>query len=160
MARDNFTPAALEALFAQQTSEVFLPLLEIDEATLPEPIRVVNNTQSVYRGGELYVAMRFALSLPNEEDGTIRSVQLIMDNVSRDIARAIDLAVGQPTATLIYVLASDLEQDPPEAGPFVFVFESARYDAKTASAALRFTDVIHRRYPQHGYTPAWTPELF
>lgn len=152
---------ALEAMFAQQTSEIIFPLVEIDEQSLASPIRVVNNTEQVTWRGNTYLPSRFAIAVPSEENGSIPQVSLAIDNINRVIRDAIELAQNQPTMYLTYIRAdAHPDNDPAEAGPFEFVMESAEYDVNIATIQLRFTEVYRLRYPQHSFIPAFFPDLF
>ena len=157
--------AALEAMFAQQTDLVILPFLIVEEASLSAPLYLVNNTAAVDRdrgdgaGTKTYVPMRFALTPPSEDNGTIREIQIVVDNISQALRDAIELATERPKFTLEYVRHDTPDADP-EAGPFEFNVESAQYDAAIATVTLRYTEVFQLRYPQHSFIPAFFPDLF
>ena len=57
----TLSQAARQAINAEATEQVFLLLLTIDHEDLAEPIRVVNNTETITSRGELYVAYPFVV---------------------------------------------------------------------------------------------------
>lgn len=149
---------AIAAALAPETAEVFLVLLEIDESSLVEPFRFVNNNENVTSRSNLYAASHFDLELPSEKPDSIDTARITVDNVDRMIVNAIRAAAGRPTARIEVVLASD--PDTVEAGPFDFEFQSAEYDQLTVSGILAYDDVVEVRGPLHLRTPWWYPDLF
>lgn len=149
---------AVAAVNAEETDEIFLMLLTFDEATLADPIRVVNNTEEIVSNGETFLPVKFEIELPPEVGDSIQAVRLSIDNVDRRIVEAVRLATGRPTATLEIVLASD--PDTVEAGPFDFELERADYDALVVTGQLSFDDVSGLRCPAHIVTPHLYPDLF
>ena len=55
---------ALRAMLAQETAEVFVPLLRIEHDSLSEPIRLAYNTESVTRTDGEYKPYPFKINLP------------------------------------------------------------------------------------------------
>lgn len=143
---------------APETDEVFLILLTIEEASLSEPIRVVNDTVNITSRGNVYAAMAFSAEPPGESDGAARSARITLDNVDRQIVQAVREATGVPKVTMEVILASD--PDTVEAGPFVFELESAEYDATTVTGELSFDDVSSLRWPAYSTTPHLFPDLY
>ncbi len=154
----TLSQVAQAAINAEETGEVFLLLLEFDEASLSEPIRVVWNNVNVTSRGNVYAAMEFSAELPGETEGASQSVRITLDNVDRQIVQAVRNAVGRPAVTMEIVLASD--PDTVEAGPFNFELESVEYNALTVSGELIFDDVSNLRCPQHTATPYLYPDAF
>ncbi len=152
------TPIAIQAINSQETDEIFLFILEFDEASLPSPIRIVNNTENITSNGDLYVAYPFEIELPTERGESIDTVKVTISNVDQQLVSAIRLALGRPTVALNVILASD--PDTVEAGPFDFELESADYNVLTITGNLAFDDVGSLRSPAHTVTPWHYPDLF
>lgn len=55
---------ALQAMMSQETAEVFVPLLRIEHASLPAPILLAYNTESVVRTDGTYLPYPFQIHLP------------------------------------------------------------------------------------------------
>ena len=149
---------AIAAALAPETDEVFLALLEINEASLAEPFRFVNNHEPITSRGNVYNASHFDLELPTERPDSIDAARITVDNVDRLIVEAVRVAAGRPTARIEIILASD--PDTVEAGPFDFEFSSVEYDQMTVSGTLAYDDVVEVRSPLHLRTPYWFPDLF
>lgn len=150
--------SARAAFLSPEMDDVALILLTIDEASLPEPIRVVHNTEDVTSRGDLYVAFVFGIELPAETGSAPTPVRIQIDAVDRTTIQAIRNATGQPTVTIEIVLASD--PDEVEAGPFNFRLESATYSAVSVVGEIAFESIERTRSINHKFTPYIFPDLF
>lgn len=146
------------AAYARETSQVFLTLLVIDHADLATPIRVVNNNTSVMSGGYTYTPFPFRVDFPQDSPDELPSVQLQIDNVSRDITVAIRTITGRPSATLYVVLASS--PDTIDYGPVVCSITNVSVTDTLITAAMGGEDMLNTRYPKDLITPQTLPGLF
>lgn len=114
-------------------------------------------------GGQMvaWVAAAFDLTLPEIDTGAAPELVLTIDNVSRDISDAMDLAVStlQPVE-LIYrpYLSTDIsapQLDPPMQLDIVDV----EADVQRVTARCRWPDLGGRAYPRLTYTPGRFPGL-
>lgn len=149
---------ARQAINAQETGEVFLFLLTIDDASLAAPIRVVNNTVNVTSNGNEFVAYPFEITFPDDDAETVGGATLRIDNVDRQIVQAVRSITSAPAVTLEVVMAS--APDTVEAGPFDFSLQGVSYDALAVQGQLVFEDVLNAAIPQHTMTPQTFPGLF
>lgn len=154
----TLSPAAVQAITAQETGEVFLLLLTIDHPDLAQPIRVVRNGEDVTSRGNTYSACAFDVALPDERSDRPPRVQLVLDNVDRAITQALRPLTSPPTVTLEVVLASS--PDTVEAGPYEFTVRNVVYDAHVVTAELAYEDVLNLRFPADRFTPNLFPGLF
>jgi len=154
-------------MYAQETEEVFVLLLEV--STAGEPIRVALDSQNLdtkltvdgtdtHDPAVTFAGGYFGIELPEEAGENISTVRVTIDNVDRAIVAAIRSANTPPECQMWVVLRSS--PDLVEAGPYFLTLESASYDAMTVSGEMAFEDVTNRRYPAHSYTPSNTPGLF
>ena len=150
--------AAKAGAFAQQTDQVYLVLLEIDNGEMASPIRVVNNYADVVSGGETYTAYPFDITLPTDADDAIPQATLTIDNVDRVITDAIREMVGSATVTISVVLAASPSTI--EAGPYVMNLRNVTWNALTVSGQLAAEDVLNEPYPGEYMTPELFPGLF
>ena len=148
------------AVNAQETSEVFLVLLEIYHADIgpPTTLYFVNNYEDVSSGGNTYTGFPFAINLPADLDNQLPTVQLQIDNIDRSIIAAIRGLSGPPTITIKVVLASS--PDTIEAGPFEMTLRRIDYDAFTITGTLEVEDILNEPYPGDMFSPANFPGLF
>lgn len=153
----NLSLRARKAFFAQQTDECPLICLEIDHADLAEPIRVVNNFESITSNGNEYVGFPFRCRLPSESD-QISRVTLEIDNVSREIVQSIRQLATAPTVAMFVILADT--PDVIEAGPFYFTLRHTRYDFELVSGELTHEDLLNEPYPADIMSPGNFPNLW
>lgn len=153
MAR-SFAVAVTEELAKQETDQVFLELIQIDEASLPEPIRAVNNPENVTSNGDVYASAGFGINLAGESENEVETVRLRVDNVDRLLVDAVRAAVGIPTVILRIVRADD---------PDVFLVdmkfnvETANTTAAAIEAVLTYDNAVNIRWPRHQVSPVTFP---
>lgn len=152
--------AALAALSAQETNEVFLYLLEIGVTIngTTDTHYFVNNTVSVERNGTTYDPLSFKIVLPQEGEH-INSATINLDVVDREIIEVMRSADEPPTISFILILASNLNGDP-EAGPFNFVLKEVSYNKTSLSATLSTGNHLEGTFPKVIRTPYYFPALF
>ena len=66
----TLSSAAQAAVFAAQTGEAFLVLLELNHADLATPIRVTSDAVATVSNGDTYTPFPFFISLPGKRDAT------------------------------------------------------------------------------------------
>ena len=90
----NYSLTARRRLSEVSAAEQPLVLLEISHADLPQPVRVVGDTQDLVSGANTYVAMAFRLVLPDEVRGQQPRARLAVDNVGRELMEWIESSAG------------------------------------------------------------------
>jgi len=150
--------AAKSAIFSQETFETFLILLVIDHEDLDTAIRVVNNYGNITSNGRLYIGYPFSITIPDESDDSIPSVNLTIDNIDRVIVEAIRTCTSAPSVEISVILAS--APDTIEAGPFPMMLRNATYDSMTVTAVIKADDILNEPYPGVIITPQNFPALF
>lgn len=146
-----------QAIFAQETSEVFLVLLTLSHNDFAATIRVVNNYANITSNGNTFTAYPFEIDLPGEDDEALSKVELMITNVDKllvDEIRAISTPVD---LTMEIALASS--PDTIEA-TFAMKVRSVEYDANLLVATCNFEDILNEGYPAETYTPFKNPGLF
>jgi hypothetical protein len=162
------------ALFAQQTDEAILVLLEINHEDLSAPIRVVNNPEDIVLGGEVYdddglvtdgigtvtdgtgvtySAFGFEVNLPDNDGRT----EITICNVDRQIVETIRSVDTPPSVRMSVVLADT--PDVVEAGPYDFELSDVTYNALIVRGTLAFDYLQDEPYPGDRFTPAQYPGL-
>lgn len=150
--------AALQAIYSQETNQVFLILLMINHEDLALPIRVVNNYQAITSNGQTYVPYAFEFDPPDEREGVITSAKLIIDNIDRSIVAMIRSLTTAPTVTVSIVLADS--PDTIEAGPNEFQLKNISYNAETVSGDLIFDEMDNLNIPGDIFNPVDFGGLF
>lgn len=146
------------AMYAQDTEEVYLPLLTIEEQSLAAPIRVVYNTENVESRGETYVAYQFDLTLPTDEEESPPAARLTIDNVSKDIADALRAMTEPATFTIEVIRAS--APDDVEISWTSFKLTNVQGDVFQISGDLTLEDVTTEPYPYLTFNPKAFRGLF
>ncbi|MFQ5776363.1 MAG: DUF1833 family protein [Kiloniellaceae bacterium] len=154
----SLSTTARQALFAQETGEAFIILLTIDHPNLAAPIRVAGDGLDVISRGDTFVAMPFDLSLPEQTEDRPPRARLAIDNVSRDIVKAVRSISSPATVLIEIVLASD--PNTVEASLPDFILRDVRYDALVVEGDLDLEDFAAEPYPAAIFSPANFPGLF
>jgi hypothetical protein len=144
--------------FKQESDAVYLVLLEIDHASLSEPIRVVNNYEDVTSNGNLYSAFPFTINMPDDTDDKMPDVTLAIDNIDRTIVDAIRTLTGPPVINISVIVASN--PDLIEAGPYRMTLRDSSYDAMMVTGTLAIEDMLNEPYPIDTMNPSQFPNMF
>ena len=102
----TLSTVAVNAALAQENPDPFLVLLAISHPNMPEPLRVVNNTEEIVSNGKTYVPFPFEVVLGMDDAEQLPEVRLTIDNVERALVETIRLAQDAPKVSLRVVLAS------------------------------------------------------
>ena len=162
----NMSAAMKEALFAAQTSEVFIMLVTIDHSTLASPIRVTTDTMvdlgdnvwGVTSNGEDYIALPFELTWPNEDEDQSPVSKVKIDNISREIVTAIRSIDSPADFTVQIVTATD--PDTVEAQLLGFQLKNVRYDAFIVEGDLTIEVFDQEPFPAGRMDPARFPGMY
>lgn len=159
MAR-TMSAAALTALGAQQTSEVFLNLLDISLTIggAMQQYHFVNNTQPITRNGVVYTPLGFKVVLPREGE-EVTAATISIDVVDREVIEIMRKAEDIPTVSFIIILASNPDGGP-EAGPFNFQLKKVSYNHMSLQAELSTGNHLDGAFPRVIKTPYFFPALF
>lgn len=157
MARTLSSPAQ-RAAYAQETGEVFLVLLTINHATLPAPIRVVNDTQNIVSGGNTYLGFNFTIVLPDEREDQPPRSRVVIDCIDRSIIAALRPLTSPPTLDIQVVLASS--PNTIEASFTGFSLRQINYDAMQIEGELTMEEITMEPFPEGSMTPQDFPGLY
>lgn len=150
--------AATEALFAQETGEVFLQLVEITGAGLPEPLRFAHNTQPIVSQGRRFDPAKFSFSIPTGKVGGSAKAELSISNVDRRPVEAVR-SISTPLVLVGWVIRATAP-DAIESGPFAFTLRRVSWNAKTLRGEL-YDDIDGCiAIPKIRYNPADFPALY
>lgn len=75
-------------------------LLEISHEALETPVRVINDTDDITSGGDLYVACPFKCVMPDDFENQLPKAKLSVDNVGRDLMYWVETSGGGEGATV------------------------------------------------------------
>jgi len=151
------TNALKEAAYAQETDDVFLVLLTITHDDIT-PIRVVNNNENITSDSNLFVAYPFEITLPDSTGDGTPSAQLIIDNVSREIAESIRNITTAPKVSISVIRAADPDTIEITFAPFTL--RNVKWDMMKISGDLSMEDIAHEPFPIGQFSPAQFQGLF
>jgi len=145
-----------QAINAESTSEVLLPLVTIDPSG--SPLRFVDNGANITSNGDTFTASAFMIDIPPEQERNIPRAELVIQNVDQSIIQTARALTSEVDVDLSIVLASD--PDTVEIGPISFKLKAIEYDRLFIVAELAFEDVLSDTYPSINFTPDHFPGLF
>lgn len=163
----QLSAAARQAVYNQETSEVFIFLLTITHPNLTDTIRLssdptvllpVSGVRGTISRGEEYQFLPFTVTLPSQDDTGIARANISIDNIDRRMVEAVRRANSALTVTLEVVLASSpdvLEVTAPD-----FRLEKVTYDALTISGDLSLEYYDLEPYSKLRFTPNSFPGMF
>jgi hypothetical protein len=133
-------------------------LLELDNSELANPIRVTSNSIDTTHDGNTYVAFPFEIALPDDTDENTPTARLTIDNVSREIVRAVRIVTGPVNVNIKVVLGSD--PDTVEAEFPDFQLRDVKYNVLTVEGQLNIERFAQEPFPAGKFDPARFPGLF
>lgn len=157
MSRTTFSAAAVRELFAQNSGEVFLPLLTLSHPSMTT-IRCVNNNESITSRGDVFAAFPFQLDLPTDAAETLPTAKLTISNIDRSLLDEIRTLSGAISVMLEVVTAST--PNTVECGPFNFDIVAAEYDLQAITATLAYEPILNEPFPADNFDLQRFPGLF
>lgn len=155
--RRELTPEAAKAILARDSAESFLALMQITGPGM-DPIRVVNNLESITRNGQVYEPWAFDGSPPEDGAAPSPTVTLTVDNIDRAVMDKLREYQGVPQCELAWIMAS--QPDRAVYGPFEFVIHSAGANEMTIELQLGYEeDILNQGWPGQLYSPTNSPGL-
>lgn len=152
------SPTAARAILARETDEVFLACVTVSGTDLPT-LRMVNNTEPVVRSGGTWHPYPFEITLPEDSDSANPTVSIKIDNIDRQVTRALKDYAGVPKCTVEVVLASS--PNTVEVGPLDFAVLAVDYDALAITGTLGYEeDFLNQAVPAQTYSPSNSPGMF
>ena len=143
----TLSTAALNSMYDGTESEsVWLVLLVISHATLPVPYRLVNNTEFIVSGGDVYIAYPFEIILSADDGTKLPEISLTIDNVDRSLVETIRTLAEPPKIAIKVVLAS--QPDVVEIEINNMVLREVSYDQYKITGILYADDILNARYPE------------
>lgn len=146
------------ALYAQQTTAVFITLLAISHADFASTIRLSSDGQDTVSNGETYLAYPFQLQVATDEPDRPPEASLTVDAVDRVLTSALRDIVGAATVTIQVVLAAD--PDTVEVSWENFSLRDVVYNAQAVSGRLTLEEYTDEPWPAHTMGPTDFPALF
>jgi hypothetical protein len=145
------TPAATEAVLAQETEQVFLHLLTI-ETSGGAVLRFVDNTQNITSRGNEFFAAGFTVILPEQTGNAQRPCRLAVDNADLSVFQVIKQAAGLEVTVTACVIKADTP-DLYERGPLKYRLRNVKASKESISGDLYDFYLVDRKFPRDAYSP-------
>lgn len=134
-------------------------LLVIDHPELPDPIRVINDTENLTSNGFEYLAFPFALSLPDDHENQIPRARLSIANVGKDLMFWLETTDGGIGATAEFSQVMRSRPDQVEWTITMSLFNVAANNLEV-SADLGFENLFTKPAVSMSYRPENSIGLF
>lgn len=154
-----YSAAYKSTLAATSSPEAPLILLEINHPALPQPVRVVNDTQDVVTLGETYIAAAFRCVLPDDFEGQAPRAQLAVDNVGSDLMYWIETSGGGQGSTVTFRQVMRSRPDQVEWSIDMNLYNVVA-DFKEVSGDLGYENLFGRPSVAMTYRPDTAPGCF
>lgn len=154
----NYSAGARRSMNAT-SGEAPLGLLEIDHPDLAAPVRVVNDNQNLTHQGNLFVAIDFAVSLPNDMEKQVPRAEIGMDNVGRELTQWLEASGGGEGAQVRII---QVMRDDPDVVEWETTTDLSNVEMDWAriNGVLGYEDLLNRPGVLLRYDPQTAPGIF
>ena len=142
---------------ATSSGTAWLFLLTI-ETRGKDPLRLVNNNESIISNGLEYLPFPFKLNLPSDTGEKLPRITLTISNISKEIIEAIRSESTPPVLTIEMI--SSAYPDIVEKRLDFLTLRAVSYDANTITGELEVINVLSSGFPAEVYDPVHFPGLF
>lgn len=139
--------------------EAPIVLLTINHDALPEPVRVVNDTQEITSNGALFLACPFRCELPDDFEGQLPRARLAVDNVGRDLMYWIETSSGGQGSTVTFSQVMRSRPNQIEWSITMYLY-NVTANWQEVSGDLGFDNLFGRPSVQMVYSPRMAPGVF
>lgn len=148
----------LRATTAQESGEVWLPLVKLSHASWEDDIRLVPNGEAVEHDGEVYEDHAFDIALPDDAEDSTAVVQFVADAVDRVLTRQIRSVTDRITASVKWIALSDpetVEIEYPD-----LEIRTMAGDRSQVSGAITVEPILDEPFLSKRFTPQTAPGMF
>jgi len=134
-------------------------LLEISHPGLTTPVRVVKDNVDLTSNGDLFVAMPFDITLPDDPQGGLPKATLSIDNVGKELMGWLESSNGGQGSScrIMEVLRSDPDTVEWEA---TMALDGITATPLVVSGRLSYDDILNQPAVQAVHNPQTTPGIF
>lgn len=150
----------VNAVFSQQTEEVFLVLLTATHSSF-QPVRLVNNTQPITSNGDLFFPFPFSVILPPSSEELKIATKITIYDAEREVVDNLRFVAGnrERIGIKLDVIASS---DPSTILQTVsnLEVENVNYRAGALELDASINNLLTEGFPRDSFTPANFPGIF
>tara|TARA_Y100000815_G_scaffold275364_1_gene313089 strand:+ start:2261 stop:2731 length:471 start_codon:yes stop_codon:yes gene_type:complete len=154
----NLSDRLLAATYAQDSAEVFVPIVKLTHVQWADSVRWVRDTVALSHAGETYKPFPFDLALPEDKDEGFPVLRFTAQNVTREIIRQMRKVRNEVLGEVSWVLAAT--PDVVEMGPFEVQITGIEYDALTINGVMTIEPILEEQFGFLEMTPSVCPGLF
>jgi len=150
----------INAIFSQQTSEVFLVLLTATHSSFSD-VRVVNNTEVVTSNGNLYSPFPFAVILPPDAEDLKFAAKVTIYDAEREVIDNLRLVAGSRERIQIkleVIAASD--PDTVLQSVSGLEVQNVTYNQGALSLDATINNFLTEGFPRDSFSPGNFPGVF
>lgn len=155
---NDLNPELIEQLYGQVSDDPFLTLFTFSHPAFTSDITLVNNSSDVVSRGTTFTAFPVKVTLPNDDNETVREVNITLSNVGLDFINEFRSVTTQIECKLEMVLFSD-----PDVVQYILEdlkLTGIQYNAQYIQAKLIMDDFLSVGLTSERYTPDSYPGLF
>jgi hypothetical protein len=136
-----------------------LMLLEVNHASFTDPIRIVNDTRNLTAFGHDWIALPFAITLPNDKAKEVPRARLQIDNVGRDFTYELELL---PPGSSLKATITMVHRSTPGVVDYQFTapLSGVKVMGPTVTATMGRDDIMRMSVVLLRFDPATSPALF
>lgn len=157
----NISAGAMRELFAQHSGAAMLACLTFDHPSMTTPARIVNNTENITFNGNTYSALPFELTLPDDIEDKIPSLEIRIDNVERtlvDLLRSVVDDLPAVTVDIVRVQGGTVTR---EIGPLSLSLMQSEINTDAVTLTVGHAiDILNEPATQEIFNPGMAPGLF
>ena len=155
----NYSSEFKSTLAEVSAPEIPYVLLEINHPDLASPVRVINDTEDLTSNGNLYVAIPFRCTLPDDFENQLPKARLSVDNVGKELMYWIETSGGGngSTVTMRQVMRSRPDLVEWEITMSLF---NVQVTMQSVSAELGFENLFNKPAITRRYRPDTAPGIF
>lgn len=151
----------MRALFAQETDEVFVFAVRLSHPDWLEDALMVADEVDMIVGVDTYVAFPFTTSLPPQQEGSLPSVQLSIDNIERQYVERIRNTLIPPKAEVSVYRRSFDGSNTKESDTLKLTVVSCAYNVTALTLTLALNaDYLNEPATKDRFVPSNTPGIF
>lgn len=139
--------------------EVPLYLLEITHSSMAAPARIVGDTQNITCNGNIFTAIQFDVTMPDDFESQAPKATLSISNAGKELIEPVETSGGLKgaKARLMQVMRSSPDVIEWEA---TMDFSSISINWQSVSGQLGFENLFSRQSIQMTYRPDTAPGVF
>lgn len=149
---------ALASINAQETGEVWLPMVVLTHPDFVAPIRLVRNTVEITHNGDVFTPFPFDMALPDEEQEQNAVISWKALNATNELVEILRGVTGKVTGEIFWVLARN--PDLVEIGPMTLEMRGFEYDAMNISGSMAIEPVLDAVFGSRAMDNTNAPGLF